>query len=388
MAHFFRAPDRRQRFLLPLDMMEWLPEDDIVHLMVDAVGLMDLSKFEATCKVGGAGRPPFAPAMLLTVLIHAYSHGVRSSRVIERLCRRDAGYRFIVGDEVPDHTAIARFRQRHVGEMKGVFLQVLDLCREAGLIRLGLVALDGTEVTANAGLDANRTASTIGEQVSRMLAEAEATDAQEDRQFGADAGGPVMPKCLGRHARPPGAAEGVPGEAESPRRCRGRATAGARAGGRPGARCSRVYARDPAPLRRHLVTTHIISGMPTAPATWAGRPAAGPGPGRSDAGKDARRRPCPCRRVLVRRTGRQVHGPRATKRGRALYRQRGAAIEPVFGQMKDRQGADRFSMRGLERCRGEWQLDAAVHNLRKLHRDSVRRAENTGNSETTVRNPA
>ena len=115
MAHFFRAPDRRQRFLLPLDMMEWLPEDDIVHLMVDAVGLMDLSKFEATCKVGGAGRPPFAPAMLLTVLIHAYSHGVRSSRVIERLCRRDAGYRFIVGDEVPDHTAIARFRQRHVG---------------------------------------------------------------------------------------------------------------------------------------------------------------------------------------------------------------------------------------------------------------------------------
>jgi hypothetical protein len=75
-----------------------------------------------------------------------------------------------------------------------VFLQVLDLCREAGLIRLGLVALDGTKVKANAALDANRTASTIEEQVSRMLAEAEATDAQEDRQFGADAGGPAMPK--------------------------------------------------------------------------------------------------------------------------------------------------------------------------------------------------
>src|SRR3982751_241323 len=91
MAHFFRTPDRRQRFLLPVDMMEWLPQDDIIHLIVDAVGLMDLSKFEATCKVGGAGQPPFAPAMLLTVLIYAYSHGVRSSRVIERLCRRDAG---------------------------------------------------------------------------------------------------------------------------------------------------------------------------------------------------------------------------------------------------------------------------------------------------------
>jgi len=69
-----------------------------------------------------------------------------------------------------------------------------------------------------------------------------------------------------------------------------------------------------------------------------------------------------------------------TKRGRALYRQRGAAVEPVFGQMKDRQGADRFSMRGLERCQGEWQLDAAVHNLRKLHREAVRSAKNPGNT--------
>ena len=171
MAHFFRAPDRRQRFLLPVDMMDWLPEDDIVHLVVDAVGLMDLSGFAATCKVGHAGQAPFAPAMMLALLIYAHSHGVRSSRVIERLCRRDAGYRFIVGDEAPDHTVIARFRQRHAGRMKNVFLQVLELCREAGLIRLGLVALDGTKVKANAALDANRTASSIEEQIGRMLAE-------------------------------------------------------------------------------------------------------------------------------------------------------------------------------------------------------------------------
>ena len=70
-----------------------------------------------------------------------------------------------------------------------------------------------------------------------------------------------------------------------------------------------------------------------------------------------------------------------TKRGQAIYRQRGAAVEPVFGQMKDRQGADRFSMRGLERCRGEWQLDAAVHNLRKLHRDSVKKTKIQGKIE-------
>ena len=138
MAHFFRAPDRRQRFLLPVDMMDWIPEDDIVHLIVDAVGVMDLSEFEATCKIGHAGQPAFAPAMMLALLIYAYSHGVRSSRVIERLCRLDACYRFIVGDAVPDHSVIARFRQRHAGRMKSMFLQVLELCREAGLIRLGL----------------------------------------------------------------------------------------------------------------------------------------------------------------------------------------------------------------------------------------------------------
>ncbi len=63
-----------------------------------------------------------------------------------------------------------------------------------------------------------------------------------------------------------------------------------------------------------------------------------------------------------------------TRRGRAIYRQRGSSVEPVFGQMKERQGASRFSMRGLQPCRGEWHLHAAVHNLRKLHRDSVQRA--------------
>ncbi len=91
----------------------------------------------------------------------------------------------IVGDTVPDHTVIARFRQRHVARMREVFLAVLWLCHEAGLVRFGLVALDGTKVGASAALDANRTASRIDEQVTRMLTEAEATDTQQDGQFGA-----------------------------------------------------------------------------------------------------------------------------------------------------------------------------------------------------------
>ena len=152
MAEHFREPERRQKALLPADMMEWLPQDDIVHLIVEAVSMMDLSKFEASYKLGGAGKAPFAPQMLLALLIYAYSQGVRSSRAIERLCHRDAGYRFIVGDAIPDHTVIARFRQRHAAEMKVVFLGVLRLCREAGLVKLGLVALDGTKLQGNASL--------------------------------------------------------------------------------------------------------------------------------------------------------------------------------------------------------------------------------------------
>src|SRR5215212_2088102 len=407
MAHFFRTPDRRQRFLLPVDMMEWLPEDDIIHLIVDAVGLMDLSKFEASCKVGGAGQPPFAPAMLLTVLIYAYSHGVRSSRVIERLCRRDAGYRFIVGDEMPDHTVIARFRQRHVGQMKGVFLQVLDLCREAGLIRLGLVALDGTKVKANAGLDANRTASTIAEQVGQMVGEAE-EKASGQRKRGRKPKAPDPSVDPDRVANPTDPDSGI---------------MKTRRGWMQGYNAQAAVTPEQIILAADVTCeandVHQLSGMldqAQANVEAVMGEDARLGAAVADAGywseanadsqteacelfiatwKDRQQRaalrdaPAPRGRMPKSLTARQrMDRKLRTRRGRALYRQRGAAIEPVFGQMKDRQGASRFSMRGLERCRGEWQLDAAVHNLRKLHRDSVRRAENAGNSETAVRNAA
>jgi len=197
MAHDFRCPERRQTFLLPPDMRDWLPEDDIVHLILDAVALMDLSAFETTHKLGGAGQAPFAPSLLLSVLIYAYSHGVRSSRAIERLCGRDAGYRFIVGEHVPDHTVIARFRHRHVERLEAIFVRVLEMCRDAGLIRLGLVVLDGTKVKANASLEANRSAATIDQQVARLVAEAESTDRREDRLFGPD-GRETLPKALAR----------------------------------------------------------------------------------------------------------------------------------------------------------------------------------------------
>jgi len=456
MAHFFREPDRRQRFLLPVDMMDWLPEGDIVHVVVDAVGLMDLSDFEATCKVGRAGQPPFAPAMLLALLIYAYSHGVRSSRAVERLCRRDAGYRFIVGDDVPDHSVIARFRQRHAERMKGVFLQVLELCREAGLIRLGLVALDGTKVKANASLDANRTASTIEEQIDRVLAEAEATDAREDRQFGPEANGPAMPGDLKRRgerlARLKACQEKLQAQAAAAadrkekkiaaREAEEKATGKRKRGRKPkdpdpsvdpdtvanttdpesgilktrrgwvqGYNAQAVVTTGQIILAADVTTeandVRQLTGMldqAQANAEAVLSEEAVLGAAVADAGywseanaesqteecelfiatqKDHKQRaalreaPSPRGRMPKSMTARErMDRKLRTKRGRGLYRQRGASVEPVFGQMKDRQDAGRFSMRGLELCRGEWQLQAAVHNLRKLHRESIRRTEN------------
>ena len=123
---------------------------------------------------------------------------MRSSRAIERLCGWDAGYGFVVGEHVPDHSVIARFRRRHAERLEGLFVRVLEMCRDAGLIRLGLVALDGTKVKANASLEANRTATNIAEQVGRMMAEAETADARDDRRFGSERGD-TLPKGLVHH---------------------------------------------------------------------------------------------------------------------------------------------------------------------------------------------
>jgi transposase len=465
MARFFREPDRRQRHLLPVDMMDWLPAGDIVHLIVDAVALMDLSGFEAAYKVGKAGQAPFAPRVLLALLI--YAHGTRSSRAIERLCGRDAGFRFIVGSAVPDHTVIARFRRRHVDRMRAVVLAVLELCREAGLVRLGLVALDGTKVKADAALDANRTARGLEAEIARMLAEAEAVDAREDRRFG-DRRGDELPEGLTGAAdrrarlaackeklarRAAEAAAHQPAKVEA-RAAEERATGKRKRGREPkppeaavdpdavanvtdpdsgimktrrgwvqGYNAQLVVTRDQIILAadvtteandNHQLTVMLDQAQANVEAVLGEDAVLGAAV--ADAGywseanaaseteqgelliatrKDREQRaalrdaPPPRGRMPKGLTARErMDRKLRTKRGRGLYRQRGRTVEPVFGQMKDRQGARRFSMRGTERCRGEWQLDAAVHNLRELHRESVRRAEKGGRDAQTGRKTA
>jgi transposase len=203
-AKRFRPVDREQAFLLPPDMRDWLGADHLVWFVLDTVAALDLARFRARYQLGGVGRAAYDPLMMLGLLIYAYAVGQRSSRQIERLCQVDVAFRVACAQDVPDHATIARFRADHQDAITELFEQVLLLCARAGMGRLGTVALDGTKIAANAALSANRTESTLRQLAAGILAEAAASDAAEDEQFG-EARGDELPAQLadpnGRAAR-------------------------------------------------------------------------------------------------------------------------------------------------------------------------------------------
>ncbi len=201
MGFRFMSADRDQVFLLPPDVREWLPADELAWFVIDAVAQMDLSEFRGRYRADGHGRPAYDPELMVALLLFAYCDGERSSRVIERRCRRDVAYRVITGNRVPDHATIARFRADHEQALVGVFAQVLRLCAEAGLVKVGLVAIDGTKLTANAAGSANRTGGQLQGEIERILGEAARVDAAEDEQFGAARGDELPAELVDRSSR-------------------------------------------------------------------------------------------------------------------------------------------------------------------------------------------
>ena len=165
--------------MLPQDMADWLPEDHLAWFVIDVVDAIDLDRFRRSYRRDGHGRPAYDPAMMVALLLYAYCGGVRSSRVIERRCVEDIAFRVLAGNHRPDHVTIARFRQRHATSLAAVFVDSLRLCAEAGLVRLGVVALDGTKMGTNASADANQTLAGLTKTVTEILASAEATDRSE-----------------------------------------------------------------------------------------------------------------------------------------------------------------------------------------------------------------
>ena len=188
MALSYLPVDRDQLFLVPPSMRDWLPEGHLVWFVLDVVGRIDTSALHARHPNNGVGRRAYDPDMLLALLVYAYCTGQRSSRAIERHCESDVAYRVICANHAPDHTTIARFRQHHQAIAVSMFTDVLVLCANVGLANVGVVAVDGTKMGADASLKANRTRSQIEAEVTSMLAEAAAADEVADRLFGDDRG--------------------------------------------------------------------------------------------------------------------------------------------------------------------------------------------------------
>src|ERR1700729_598639 len=185
MARDFVGCQRGQMLLMPPSLGEWLPEDHLVWTVLGAVDQMDLGRFREAYRLGAAGRAPYDPAMLVALLLYAYARGIRSSRGIERACWEDVAFKVIAGMRCPDHSTIAEFRRRHEAEIAGLFDEVLGLCREAGLVSVGVITIDGTKIKANASMDQNRSYSGL---VKDILREAEETDQREDELYGKDRG--------------------------------------------------------------------------------------------------------------------------------------------------------------------------------------------------------
>jgi transposase len=192
MARDFIAVDRGQLLLMPPSLTEWLPEDHLVWTVLGAVDEMDLSRFTDAYRLGAAGRPPYDPQMLVALLLYAYARGNRSSRGIERACQEDVAFKVITSLRTPDHSTIAEFRRRHEAEIAELFDDVLGLCREAGLVSVGVITIDGTKIKANASMDQNRTYSGL---VKDILREAEEADQREDQLYG-DKRGDELPEQL------------------------------------------------------------------------------------------------------------------------------------------------------------------------------------------------
>ena len=177
---------------MPPSLRDWVPEGHLVWTVLDSVGELDLSAFYAAYRADGHGRPAYEPSMMVALLLYAYARGTRSSRAIERACVEDVAYRVVAGNLAPDHSTIAEFRCRHERALGEVFTGVLGLCAKAGLASVGVVAIDGTKMSANASVNANRD---FGQIAREILEEAAETDRREDELYGS-ARGDELPEHL------------------------------------------------------------------------------------------------------------------------------------------------------------------------------------------------
>ncbi len=190
MTKCFLDDEIDQSLMMPPSLHEWLPEDHLARFVADLVPSLELSEFYASYEEkDGRGQAAYHPVMMVRLLIYGYCIGVVSSRQIEKRTYEDVAFRYLSADEHPDHTTINEFRKRHLKALSGLFLQALQLCQAAGLVKMGHVALDGTKKQANASKHKAMSYGRMGEAEAKLKAEiedllqrAEAADVAEDEK--------------------------------------------------------------------------------------------------------------------------------------------------------------------------------------------------------------
>jgi transposase len=426
MAKTFRDYMPEQDFLLPPSPREWLPEDHLVYFVSDLVDQLDLAAITAPYEAEERGSPPYHPVMMTKVLVYAYCVGVFSSRKIQRRLIEDVALRVLAAGNQPDFRTIADFRKIHLPALSGLFEQVLRMALEAGATQVGRVALDGSKIKANASKHKAMSYGRMREkerqlrdEVKQLLTQAEATDAAEDAQYGADRRGDELPAELQRRETRLKRIREAKRALEARAREEAAATSDSPPAVRPADKAqynftdpeSRImhgpdgfvqaYNAQVAVNELQLIVGHGVTQEPNdkrqlLPMITAITEQAGTAPTEvlADAGycsddnlaalaptgieayistrkQRHGERPGPCPRGRI-----PTHATRVdrmtrklqTKVGAAIYATRKAIVEPVIGQIKQARGFRQFLLRGVENVRCEWALVCTTHNVLKFYR--------------------
>jgi transposase len=421
-----------EELLLPPSLRDWLPENHLAYFVGDVVDNLDLSRIDAVYGSEKRGQPPYDPQMMTKVLVYGYCAGVFSSRRIERRLVEDIAFRVLAAGNQPNFRTISDFRKIHLKTLEGLFEQALKIALEAGAMKVGRVAVDGTKVKANASKHKAMSYDRMKEkeaqlkaEVKQLLEQAEAADAAEDEEYGKDQRGDELPAELQRRETRIKKIREAKRAVEQ--RARDKAVA-------EGADPKQAKPKDKDQYNFTDPQSRIMKGADGFVQAYNAQAAVEPlmqlivGQSVTQAAND-KEQLLPMMEVVERQSGqrpdevladsgycsennleeldsaenperritgyvaaeRQKHGehrapcPRGplpqgatrvdrmkrrlkTRAGKAVYAARKAIVEPVFGQIKQARGFRQFLLRGIEKVRGEWSLVCLTHNILKLYR--------------------
>jgi transposase len=432
MAKSYRPYYPDEELLLPPSLRDWLPEKHLAYFVSDVVDNLDLSAMDAVYGKEKRGQPPYDPLMMTKVLVYAYCVGVFSSRRIERRLEEDIAFRVLAADNHPNFRTISDFRKIHLQTLAGLFEQVLKIALEAGAMKVGRVALDGTKVKANASKHKAMSYDRMEEkekqlkaEVKLILEQAEATDEEEDTRYGKEQRGDELPaelerretrrkrikeaqRALEERARQKAAGEGSdPKQAKPKEKDQYNFTDPESRIMKSGDGFVQGYNAQAAvePVLQLIVGQAVTQATndkeQMTPMMDVVEQQSGQRPEEvlADTGYCSEKNlealesaGNPEQRIEgYVATERQKHGehreacPKGplpkdatrvdrmrrklkTKAGKAVYARRKAIVEPVFGQIKQARGFRQFLLRGIEKVRGEWSLVCLTHNILKCYR--------------------